>query len=208
VCLHEGEGVRRDDRECVRWYRRAAAAGDPRAMNNLARCYRAGHGVPKSGKKVVEWLARSAATDGGSWALAQLAQIHLDGDGVAKDARKAVAWARRLLRETKEKEAWFARLHAPIDFGDTDAVCQAHHILGRCAEDGKGTRKDLGAAFRHYRAAAKNHACAAFDLADAYEAGRGVARDPRAARRWLRHAARLGDDRAKKRLRSRRRSRR
>jgi TPR repeat protein len=208
VCLHEGKGVRRNDRECVRWYRRAVAAGDHRAMHNLARCYRAGHGVPKSGKKVVEWLARSAATSENPVALAELAQIHLDGDGVAKDARKAVAWARRLLRETKEKEAWFARLGAPIDFGDTEAVCRAHHILGECAEDGKGMRKDLRAAFRHYRAGAKNHACAAFDLAEAYEGGLGVACDPRAARRWFRHAARLGDDRAKKRLRSRRRSRR
>jgi TPR repeat protein len=204
-CLHEGMGVRRDDGESVRWYRRAAAQGQKQAMNNIVLCYRMGHGVRKSPAKAVEWLRR-AASAGSIWASGELAGDFLTGDdGVRKSTKKALEWARRTLALVEETDGGGDQASDSM----RNAVAEAQHALGVCASDGKGMRRDRRCGFEHLRLAAKGgHVCAAFDVAEAYEAGLGVARDPRAARRWFRHAARLGDPRAKKRLRSRSRSRR
>jgi TPR repeat protein len=219
VCLHEGRGVRRDDRASVLWYRRSAAQGTTAAMNNLGRCYRRGHGVRASMPRAVRWFRRSADLHD-DWARAELARIHLEGLGVRKDRRKAAAWA-RLVVERFERDEIIHRRHRGVDvspafrsFGHLGAsrrgaVGEAYHVLGVCSEDGTGLARDDAASFRHYRtAAAAGHACATYDVARAYEDGRGVERSPRKARVWMRKAAERGDSRAHLRTRSRSRIRR
>lgn len=49
VAFHEGAGVRRNDREAVRWYRQAMAGGErDHAPHNLGICYKNGTGVRRS----------------------------------------------------------------------------------------------------------------------------------------------------------------
>ena len=45
VAYAHGEGVTKDVAEAVRWYRKAADAGDTKAMFNLGVLYRKGEGV-------------------------------------------------------------------------------------------------------------------------------------------------------------------
>lgn len=67
---------------------------------------------------------------------------------------------------------------------------EAHYRLGNAYSNGKGIRKDLGAASRHYlRAARQGHGPAAFNLALALERGHGVKVNMRGALYWYRFAA-------------------
>jgi TPR repeat protein len=44
-----GEGVRQDDQEAVKWFRRAAEQGDAHAQFRLGEHYDSGRGVPQVG---------------------------------------------------------------------------------------------------------------------------------------------------------------
>lgn len=59
--LHEGLGRRRNDREAVQWYRRAARRGVLRAMYNLGLSHEAGEGVARSPRWARHWMTRAAA---------------------------------------------------------------------------------------------------------------------------------------------------
>jgi TPR repeat protein len=44
---YEGRGVRQDNREAARWFKRSAKQGLASACNNLGLCYEAGAGVDR-----------------------------------------------------------------------------------------------------------------------------------------------------------------
>ena len=50
-CYENGQGLKQDYEEAVKWYQKAAQQGNVNAMRNLARCYRHGHGVEKNNVK-------------------------------------------------------------------------------------------------------------------------------------------------------------
>jgi TPR repeat protein len=54
-----GKGVARDPVEAVRWYQKAAEAGNVYAMNNLGLAYRNGVGVAKNEEEAERWLAKA-----------------------------------------------------------------------------------------------------------------------------------------------------
>jgi len=60
VMYQNGRGVRQDDSQAVRWYRKAAEQGYASAQNNLGLMYVNGEGVPQA----VKWF-RKAAEQGG-----------------------------------------------------------------------------------------------------------------------------------------------
>ena len=59
----DGKGVPKDDKEAVKWYRKAADQGYKYAQNNLGLMYEDGKGVPKDYKEAVKWY-RLAANQG------------------------------------------------------------------------------------------------------------------------------------------------
>ena len=63
-----GQGVRQDDAEAVRWYRQAAAQGFAEAQYNLGVAYERGRGVRQDDAQAVQWY-REAAEQGHLWAL-------------------------------------------------------------------------------------------------------------------------------------------
>ena len=58
-----GRGVRQDDAEALRWYRKAAEQGYAKAQYNLGLMYANGHGVHQDFDLSKEWFGK--ACDGG-----------------------------------------------------------------------------------------------------------------------------------------------
>ena len=57
----KGNGVPRDSRMALDWYRRAAQAGNSSAMYDLGAMYENGEGVPKDRQQAVDWYRKAAA---------------------------------------------------------------------------------------------------------------------------------------------------
>jgi TPR repeat protein len=58
-----GIGVFQSDREAVKWYRRAAEQGDPKAQYRLGMMYHAGQGVPRDYVRSHAWLNLAASSE-------------------------------------------------------------------------------------------------------------------------------------------------
>ena len=50
-----GEGVPRDDKEAMRWYRLSAEQGFAESQTNLGLMYGKGQGVPRDDKEAMRW---------------------------------------------------------------------------------------------------------------------------------------------------------
>ena len=69
-----GEGVAKDDREAVKWYRKAAVLGNANAQFCLGNRYKTGRGVTQDDSEAKKWF-RKAADQGHSDAQSQLGFI-------------------------------------------------------------------------------------------------------------------------------------
>ena len=75
MCLFTGAGVEKDPKAATDWYRRAAAAGFPPAMDNLATCCELGAGgMTKDAHAATVWKMRARAARGDSKAMVWLSQ--------------------------------------------------------------------------------------------------------------------------------------
>ena len=57
---NNGQGVKQDKQEAVKWYRKAAEQGDPDAQCNLGVCCANGEGVKQNVQEAVKWFRQSA----------------------------------------------------------------------------------------------------------------------------------------------------
>jgi TPR repeat protein len=73
-CFFSGDGVAANARKAVKWFTRAAEAGNACAQFNLGRCFALGDGVKCDDAMAREWFTRAAAR-GNSSALAALAEL-------------------------------------------------------------------------------------------------------------------------------------
>ena len=162
-----------------RW-RKAADAGDPKAVVMYAKCVEYGYGVPKDEPKAAELFEKVIGRGDGlvlAIALANLADLYDDGRGVPEDAAKA-----------------FELFQKAADLGLFTAV----NNLGYMYEKGRGVAVDEAKAFAMFRKAAELGSVAAnTNVAVMYENGRGVPADVDEAVKWYRRAADKGNDLAK-----------
>ncbi len=94
-----GEGVKKDPVEAVRWYRKAAAGGSPEAQYNFGVLLSAGVGVPRDDREAVHWF-RAAAAQGLFEAQRALIRACAHGTGTPQNMGEALKWdflARRTL---------------------------------------------------------------------------------------------------------------
>ncbi len=61
VTYEQGRGVEKDTAEAVRWYRKAAEAGDVEGMAHLGVMYAQGIGVAKDEAEARKWLSKAAS---------------------------------------------------------------------------------------------------------------------------------------------------
>lgn len=87
----EGDGIRHDLKEAVRWYRMAADKGDPYGQNNLGSMYFNGLGVPYNAEEAVRWY-QLAVAQGLGIAQFNLAVCYRDGEGVERDLTEAAQY--------------------------------------------------------------------------------------------------------------------
>ena len=92
AALHEGERLgRRDLAASLRWYERAAEAGDGDAQLAAGTAHYLGRGTARSGPEALRWF-RAAALQGDVGAQYLVASMYEQGDGVERDLRLARYW--------------------------------------------------------------------------------------------------------------------
>ncbi|MGR5554634.1 tetratricopeptide repeat protein, partial [Vibrio alfacsensis] len=80
-----------NDKEAVKWYRKAAEQGHASAQCNLGVMYAKGDGVLENDKEAVKWY-RKAAEQGDADAQFNLGVMYAKGEGVVKNPTKAYMW--------------------------------------------------------------------------------------------------------------------
>ena len=88
-----GQGVQQDDKEAVKWYRKAAELGDTGAQKNLGYMYGNGLGVPKDFVKAYMWY-HIASESGHRGALGKrdFTKNHMTPAQVAEAQKLAQDW--------------------------------------------------------------------------------------------------------------------
>ncbi len=89
--LLDGRGVEPDPEGAVRWFRKAADAGDLMALNMLGRCHENGWGVDVDRAQATA-LYRRAAEGGLDWGMYNYASALGLGAGADKDEAAAFHW--------------------------------------------------------------------------------------------------------------------
>ena len=83
-----------NEKEGIKWLRKAAKLEHAEAMCDLGRAYQYGHGVPEDKEEAVRWY-RKAVEQGNAAALCALAHCYFDGLGVPEEKMEAVRLFRR-----------------------------------------------------------------------------------------------------------------
>ena len=131
--FRRGEGMPRNDREAVHWYRKAADQGFAGAQNNLANMYEQGHGVTQDYAEAAKWYQKAAEQENSN-AQHSLGRMYLEGQGVPQDFLKAVKWFQKA-----------AEKRHPMAFRD----------LGTMYWKGHGVSKDAVSAYMWWRLGAE-----------------------------------------------------
>jgi TPR repeat protein len=120
--LHSsGKGVKKNDAEAVKWYRRVAEQKDARGQSMLGVMYTNARGVKRDYDKAIVWFQKAAAQNS-AHAKYNLGYMYAVGKGVKRDPAKSADWYRQA-----------AELN--------DAGSQ--RILGSLYAAGRGVDKDL-----------------------------------------------------------------
>ena len=83
-----GEGVKQDYFEAIKWYRQAAEQGHAEAQYKLGSMYANGQGIRQNYEEAFYWLKKAAAQRNGV-ALGRIGVAYLTGEGVEQDKWKA-----------------------------------------------------------------------------------------------------------------------
>lgn len=104
---------REEDAEAVKWFRRAAEAGNVDAQGSLAFMYASGRGVARDDVEAATWYRR-AADRGSAEAQYNLGIAYATGRGVAQDDLAAHVWVSLALSRTLngKREKWSKALDA------------------------------------------------------------------------------------------------
>ena len=81
-------------KRAVEWYKKAAEAGNSKAMNNLAVMYAKGKGVDIDKNQAFHWFKKSAEA-GNIVAMRNLAKCYRNGEGVTQNIAQAEYWERK-----------------------------------------------------------------------------------------------------------------
>jgi TPR repeat protein len=131
--LINGVGTSRDPDRAFHWFKTAAEARLPMAINMVGRCHEYGLGTPVDLEEAARWYHRAATFDC-DWAIYNYAHLLASGRGVPRDRAAAFVWFRLAA----------SRGHA-----------RAMHFLGQYYEHGWETPVDRSTAFAWYKRSAE-----------------------------------------------------
>lgn len=174
-CYSKGDGIEKDEKKAVNWWRKAAEQGHAISQGLLGHAYDKGEGVQKDPSQAVFWY-RKAAEQGLPLAQTVLAMCYNTGKGVEKDEVQAVYWFRKAAQQ---------------------GFLEAQYWMGLCYSNGWGVDKDEVQALNWYRKAAdQGHAGAQGCVGYCYLEGIGVPKDNSQAVSWLQKSVKNGDSKA------------
>ncbi|WP_302983608.1 SEL1-like repeat protein [uncultured Muribaculum sp.] len=173
IMYYEGNGVKQDYKEAVRWYKKGAENGDLISINRLGESYLKGVGVETNYNEAAR-LFRQSAEQGHSIAQYNLALMYCDGKGVEKDLKEGVRWHHKAAEQ---------------------GYIKSQNAMGISYKYGLGVEKDhMQAADWFKKAANKGYAPAQLNLGNMYRSGLGVYKHDATAIYWYRKAAEQGDE--------------
>ncbi len=194
----EGRGVPRDPCRAFDWYRRGAEAGYGPCKEEVARRYEQGEGVARDLRAAIAWYEKAFDSTNHEPAYA-IARILASGPAELRNPRLALRWYLDGLQLEGNPEDE-ARKFGEDDLGGFRAqyhtIGEARFALAEALRDGDGLPRDPVAAVEWFE-----HATFSDDLpgpmalkahlavAEAYDAGAGVAADPGRAKEHYRDAA-------------------
>ncbi|KAJ3107183.1 hypothetical protein HDU97_004603 [Phlyctochytrium planicorne] len=223
VCYHDGVGVQKDPTKAVDYYKRSAAARQPRGEGKLSGtsspesnigtgilgyCYGEGFGVEKDEQKAFS-LYLSAAQQGESVSMYNVAHCYEEGIGAEKNLEEAIKWyvqsanlgncyAQNSLGYMYEEGLGVARdewvaVHW-YKLSAEQGYPWAQCNLGFCLQNGIGIEKNEElGSFWYQKAAVQGHSRAQHNLGHAYQYGIGVEKDEAMAVEWYKRSAGSGN---------------
>ena len=169
----DGTAMPLNEKEGIKWLRKAAKQEHAEAMCELGRAYQNGRGVPEDKEEAVRWF-RKSVEHGNAAALCALAQCYFDGLGVPEDKMEAV----KLFRQAAEQ-------------GFPNGMYQ----LGHCYFKGEGVPEDKVEAVKWFRKCAElGFFPGQYMLGKCYYNGEGVLQDKTEAILWYRKAAEIDQE--------------
>lgn len=173
----DGLGVKRNNAEALKWFRKAGEQDHISAFYNLYEMYRCGKGVKKDNSEAVKWL-RKAGEQGDYFALMELVDIYRKGRRVKKDNTEVLKWLRKAAEQGH-------------DFGLQE--------LGLMYFEGNGVQQDYVEAAKWFRKAIKDGSGDShYKLGLMYLEGLGVRQDDTEAAKLFCKGAELGDSECRK----------
>jgi TPR repeat protein len=95
LAYYSGQGAPQDYAEALKWFRKAADAGNPWGMNNVGSMYEDGYGgLQRDAAQAVAWY-RKGVDAGNARSMTLLGLMYEYGRGVTKNETLAVQWYRR-----------------------------------------------------------------------------------------------------------------
>jgi uncharacterized protein len=148
----DGNGVPKNDRQAVRWYRVAAEQGNAKAQDDLGLMFRSGLGVDQDKTEAVKWYRKAAQQENPN-AMFNLGTAYYNGDGVAADEIAAYAWF-LLAQQFGSSSATDAAKHMKDEAGNHEP--DALEKIGDMYQKGDELPQRAGEAINWYHKAAEN----------------------------------------------------
>ena len=151
----------------MKWYKKAADAGNANAMNNIGIMYNNGAGITQDYKNAMKWY-KKAADAGNANAMNNIGIMYKNGEGVTRDYKNAMKWYKKA-----------------ANIGNDNAM----NNIGIMYNNGEGVTRDYKNAMKWYKKAADaGNVYAMNNIGRMYHHGYGVPQDYDEARRWYKAA--------------------
>jgi len=204
-----GQGVRKDYKQAVYWFRKAANQKHVKALYNLGYCYESNQGVRQNYNQAF-LLYRMAANQDFAPAQFKCGICYYEGKGTRKNYEKAVYWWQKAAEHEiveaylnlavcyrngqgvkRNSNQGFYWTNKAAELGDSDS----EFYLGLCYYLGEGVDKNYNQAINWFLKSAKQgNAQAQLKLAFCYAKGQGVLENFIEAYKWCLLASKNGED--------------
>ena len=171
VFLVNGEGVEKDEKTALEYWKKSAENNFAPALHKVAVCYLQGYcGEEKDEKKAFDYFMR-AAEGGVKDSMFNVALFYQNGVGTEPDVNKAFEWIKKAAEAEQPQACYLLAMHymtgtngLPVDKEKSIALLttaaesgfpEAQCTLGSCYETGSGVEKDLAEAAGWYRRSAR-----------------------------------------------------
>jgi TPR repeat protein len=190
-----GQGVPRNDKTALKWWKLAAEQGNASAQVALGIMYSYGEGVPQNDKTAVKWWTL-AAEQGDADAQSSLGRFYENGMGIGKNNTLAHLWYS--LAQYNGDNAAGGHLYMVKQRMTAYEISQAENYFNRCIQRNyknceHGISTSTAPFLRKWTPLAEQgNADAQYNLGLMFQKGHDVPMDYKAAVKWYRLAAEQG----------------